>query len=145
MKKVTFIVLFIILAACSDQDPGEQLKNLNGYWQIEKVELAKDSVREYSLSQYVDYIEVNDSSGFRKKLRPNIDGSFTEASNDAEKIDFIIKDGELMLQYSTLYDEWTEKVIEADENKLVVINNDGKKYYYKRYEPLISFDEQEKK
>ena len=85
MKKLILLFSIFTLISCSDNDPQEQLKNLNGYWQIEKVEIENDSVVEYSLSQYIDYIEINDSVGFRKKLKPKIDGGFIEASNDSER------------------------------------------------------------
>ena len=143
MKKLIIIFSIIALAACSQQDPKEQMDHLNGYWQIEKVEIEKDSVIEYSLSQFIDYIEIKDSIGFRTKLKPKIDGGFIKASNDSEKITAKIEDNSLILYYSTPFDEWQEEVLKADEEKLVIINKDDKKYYYQRYKPLLSQDEEE--
>lgn len=131
------------MAACSDKDPQEQIKNLNGYWQIEKVEIEKDSVIEYQLSQLIDYIEITDSTGFRKKLKPKIDGSFINVSNDSEKVTAKVEDNSLFLYYETPFDEWKEEVLEATEDELVVLNRDDKKYYYQRYKPLLSQDEEE--
>lgn len=129
--------------ACSNSDPKEQLNNLNGYWQIEKVEIERDSVIEYGLSPYIDYIEVKDSVGFRRKLKPKIDGGFVKAPNEPEKISAKIEDNKLMLYYSTPFDEWKEEVLEANEGELVILNRDDKKYYYQRYKPLLSQDEEE--
>ncbi|MFV8226517.1 lipocalin family protein, partial [Christiangramia aquimixticola] len=138
MRKLIVLINILLLVSCQSNSPQEQLKNLNGYWQIEKVEMEKDSVIEFSLSQYIDYIEMKDSTGFRKKLQPKLDGSYIEASNDAENIKAKIEENVLFLYYSTPYDNWKEKVLEATPEDLIIENRDGKKYYYKKYEPLIS-------
>jgi len=143
LKKLILLFSIFGFLACSNNEPQEQLKNLSGYWQIEKVEIEKDSVIEYNLSQYIDYIEINDSIGFRKKLKPKIDGSFIKASNDSEKITAKIEENSLILYYFTPFDKWKEEVLEATEEELVILNRDDKKYYYKKYEPLISLNEEE--
>ena len=146
MKKAFYLLLVaIVITSCTNTDPNEQLQNLTGYWMIEKVEVENDSVVEYSLSQYIDYIEIKDSVGFRKKLQPKIDGGYIKASNDSEKITAKIEDDVLNLYYSTAFDEWQETVLVATEDELVIKNRDDKKYYYKKYEPLISTNEEETK
>ncbi|WPY97743.1 lipocalin family protein [Christiangramia sp. OXR-203] len=146
MKKAFYLLLVaIVLTSCTNTDPNQQLQNLTGYWTIEKVEVENDSVVEYSLSQYIDYIEIKDSVGFRKKLQPKIDGGYIKASNDSEKITAKIEDDVLNLYYSTAFDEWQETVLIATEDELVIKNRDDKKYYYKKYEPLISTNEEETK
>lgn len=143
MKKLILFFSMMFCISCGQNDPGEQLANLNGYWQIEKVEIEKDSVITYQLSQLIDYIEVTDSTGFRRKLKPKIDGGFIMASNDSEKITAKIEDNVLMLYYTTPYDTWKEEVLEATKEELVILNRDNKKYYYQRYKPLLSQDEEE--
>ena len=142
MKKLIFIFSLIAIISCSEKDPEEQIKNLNGYWQIEKVEVANDSVVEYSLSQYIDYIEMKDSTGFRKKLQPQLDGGYIEASKNSEAITARIEGNQLILQYKTPFDKWQEEVVVADGEHLIIKNADDKKYYYKKYEPLLSNDEE---
>lgn len=143
MKRVLLIFSVFVMFSCTENDPSEKIKNLNGYWQIEKVEIDKDSVVEFSLSQYIDYIEINDSVGFRKKLKPKIDGGYIATPNEAEKITARVEDNNLILFYSTPFDEWKEEVLEATEEKLVILNQDNKKYYYQRHKPLLSQDEEE--
>jgi len=143
LKKLVLLIAIVILASCTQEDPKEKLKNLSGYWQIEKVEMENDSVVEYSLSQYIDYIEIQDSIGFRKKLQPKIDGGFIETSKNSEKINAKIDEEDLILYYSTPYDQWHEEVLKATKKELVIINRDNKKYYYKKYEPLLSQNEEE--
>ncbi|MCP9200912.1 lipocalin family protein [Gramella sp. GC03-9] len=142
MKKYIFILSLVVLCSCTGNDPQEQLKNLNGYWMIEKVELENDSVVEFSLSQYVDYIEIEDSVGFRKKLQPQFGGKYL-ATDDAEKLKYRIEDDRLILSYSTAFDSWEEEVLTASEEELVVRNEDEKTYYYKKYEPIIIESDEE--
>lgn len=143
MKKLILLIPIFFLVSCSKNDPQEQLNKLNGYWQIEKVEMENDSVIEYGLSQYIDYIEIKDSTGFRKKLKPKIDGGFINVSNDSENIKAKIENNSLFLYYSTPFDEWKEEVLEATKEELVILNQDDKKYYYQRFKPLLSPDEEE--
>lgn len=135
MRKLAFILASLFIFACARNKPTEELKYINGYWQIDHVQVEKDSVIKYGFSQYIDYIKISDTSGFRKKLQPDFSGKF-KASRAAEKVIPEVKDDKLFLQYSTAYDEWTEEVIEADEEELVLKNRDGKIYYYHRYEPI---------
>ena len=144
MKKRCAIVLMLVFIACGKQSKNINLNDLNGYWEISKVELSKDSVIQYSISQYVDYFEVTDSTGIRTKLQPNIDGSFV-ATKDQSEIEILKSDGDIQLLYSTPFDEWKEQLVSLDEENMIVINQDGKKYYYKRYEPLISGENGETK
>lgn len=144
MKKRCAIVLMLVFIACGKQSKNINLDDLNGYWEISKVELSKDSVIQYSISQYVDYFEVTDSTGIRTKLQPNIDGSFV-ATKDQSEIEILKSDGDIQLLYSTPFDEWKEQLVSLDEENMIVINQDGKKYYYKRYEPLISGENGETK
>ncbi|MDX1543091.1 MAG: hypothetical protein R3214_04020 [Christiangramia sp.] len=144
MKRILIILSIIILVACGKNDPREQLENINGYWEIKKVELAKDSVMEYGMSQYIDYIEIKDSTGFRKKLQPKFSGGYFE-TNNAEKVNARIEDNTLILHYSTPFDSWEEEVLKADGEELVVKNRDNKIYYYQKYTPLLTENDEKKK
>ncbi|MEE2771639.1 MAG: lipocalin family protein [Bacteroidota bacterium] len=142
MKKF-IVILAVLIVSCNQADPKEQLKNLNGYWEIDHVELEKDSVIKYGMSPYIDYIELKDSIGFRKKLKPEVTGEFIATENE-EKISAKMEGHTLKLKYSTPYDQWEEEVLQATEENLVLMNSDGKTYYYKRYKPVISQENEEK-
>ena len=92
--------------------------------------------KDYTFSSSVDYIMVNDSlKGFRKKLIPNIDGSYT-MSQDAEAIEIKIENDSLNLYYKTRMATWKETVLKATEDELKIINSKKDVYLYKRYQPL---------
>lgn len=136
-------LVIILITACNNQDPEEQIPHLEGYWEIEKVEFSKDSIRTYTFNETVDFLDLEDGKGFRKKVRPQLDGSF-QVTNDAEKVELKVEDNSLFLFYSTPYDTWKEKVLKAEENQLKIENERGIIYHYKRFEPLLNkYDEAE--
>ncbi|MDT0642869.1 hypothetical protein RM553_08505 [Zunongwangia sp. F363] len=144
MKKqlLIFIVGFLIFG-CQKPNPKEQLQHLNGYWEIDRVEFSEDSVKDYSMSPYVDYIHLEDEKGFRKKVQPHFDGTFTVINNN-EKVEATIENDSLRLLYKTPYATWEETVLSAEEDKLSIINADGVIYYYNKYEPIdVTADEKE--
>jgi len=136
MKKIyCAIILLTFLVSCAKKEMVD-LKQLNGYWEIEKVVLPNGSTKEYTISQSIDFITVQgDSIGYRKKLQPRLDGTFL-ASNDAEKFSIILENNNYSLQYKNSLSEWKEHIIKLNEFNLIVINEDNLKYFYKRYESL---------
>lgn len=137
LKQWAGIMIFLLFAACNKQDPQEQIQHIDGYWEIEKVEFSKDSVRAYKFNETVDYLDLNGETGIRKKVKPQLGGSY-EVTNDAEHLELKIEDGHLFIFYSTPYDSWKERVVKAEEDKLKLENEDGIIYHYKRYKPLLN-------
>lgn len=131
------LILIFFLVACQNQDPEEQIKFLDGYWEIDKVEFAEDSVKEYKYNETVDFFEIENGVGFRKKVRPEFDGSY-QVTQDQEKVITKIEGEDLYLYYTTAFDEWKEKVILAEEEKLILENERGIRYYYKKFTPLLN-------
>ncbi len=135
MSKILTLIIALFLVSCSD-NPDKMLTHLNGYWEISKAEMNDGFEKDYNFNASIDYIMVNDSlKGFRKKLSPNFDGSFT-TSQDAEAIEVKIENDSLNLYYSTPYAKWKETVLEANETHLKIVNFKKDVYLYKRYVPL---------
>lgn len=93
--------------------------------------------KEFSISQNIDFIEIQNGKGIRKKVQPDVMGNF-KTSDASENIDVEIKDDKLILNYSTAFDTWTETVLSVSEVKLKVENENGNTYTYRRYQPLIT-------
>jgi len=142
-KYIGILILAFLITGCNNQDPTKQLDNLNGYWEIERVEFSEDSIREFKINENVDFIEIKDGTGFRKKVRPQFDGTYT-VTNDEEKVVAKIEEGKLNLYYTTPFDSWKETVIKAEDDKLSLKNEQGIIYHYKRFIPLLG-DYEEKK
>ena len=142
-KKILFFLFGIVLLGCAKNNPEEQLEHLTGYWEIDRVEITEDSVINYKVNATVDYIEFDGEEGFRKKVKPQFDGSY-KTSEDIEEISAQIENDSLRLHYKTPFDEWTETVISAEEDKFSVLNRDGKIYHYTKFTSLLDEDEEEK-
>ena len=136
MRKVFLLLALGIIFSCS-KDPETLISHLNGYWEIDEVTLPDGTKRDYNYNDTIDFLSINDSlTGFRKKMKPNFDGSFS-TSNDAEALKIVIENDSLNIYYKTPYSEWKETVLDATEDKLLIQNKDKLIYLYKRYESLV--------
>lgn len=135
MKRLLIILLVVLTIGCS-KNPETYIEHINGYWEIEKVILPDGSEKNYTYNATIDFLNINDSlTGFRKKLKPTLDGKFT-ASKDAEILKLVIENDSLNVYYSTPFANWKETILFADNEKLKVINQNKNVYLYKRYIPL---------
>ncbi|MDT0557195.1 hypothetical protein RM697_00960 [Ichthyenterobacterium sp. W332] len=133
-----YTLLFVIIAcvfSCK-KDAKAMIPHITGYWEIEKVINANNEERTYTVNQVIDYFIVNDSlEGFRKKLKPNFNGGY-ETSDDKEPFTLLVNEGEIMINYKTLYDEWQETIASANETQMIIVNDLGTQYIYKRFEGI---------
>lgn len=135
MKRL-LIFLFIIINIGCQKNTETYIKHLNGYWEIEKVILPSGEEHVYNYNEFIDYFKVNDSlKGFRKKLKPTLDGSF-ETSNDAEVFVLQIEQDSLNIYYHTNFSNWKETILFANEIELKIINAESKIYIYKLFKPI---------
>lgn len=135
MKKYTILIFSLILLSCS-KDPNSLIKHLNGYWEIDEVIMADGSKREYTYNDTVDFLSISDSlEGFRKKMKPSFNGTYT-TSDDSEELKLKIENDSLHIYYTTPYANWKETVLDATHDKLLIINDQKIKYLYKRFEPI---------
>ncbi|MGY5851005.1 lipocalin family protein [Salegentibacter sp. F14] len=141
-KIILYSLIGIVLLSCGSPDPSEQIQYIEGYWEIDKVELPGDSVREYSINENIDYFQLKDSLGFRKKLQPQFDGSY-KTSENAETLRIKIENDSLRLYYKTPFDQWKETLLHADKDKMSILNEDGIIYHYKKFTPLFAEENEE--
>lgn len=136
MKKTfTYLIFSLIIISCK-QNPETFVEHINGYWEIESVALPNGDTKAYTFSGTIDFIEVNDNlEGFRKKLKPRMDGTFS-TSNDEETLKLVLENDSLNAYYQTPYTNWKETILFADESNLKVVNQDKKVYLYKRWKQI---------
>lgn len=135
MKKA-IIVLFVLMAvACQKKISAADYSKLNGYWEIEKVILPNGDEKDYGINATIDYFEVKDTVGFRKKVMPQLDGSY-RANDLSEKLSIHNRDGKTFISYSTNYAKWEEELIALDDKELVVKNQHDIEYHYKKPQPF---------
>ena len=144
MKKFASLLLLLTLFGSCDTTPYEEkIANLNGYWEIKTAEMPDGSIKEFRFSEMVDYIVVENNEGFRKKVRPQLGGTFI-TSDDEELLEVKVENDSINLYYSTPYNSWKETLLSSGEDEIVVKNQHGIIYTYKEFTPYSSSDEQEK-
>ncbi|GET44984.1 hypothetical protein [Capnocytophaga felis] len=131
MKKLLFLLIFIVLTSCNQQIKESDLQYLNGYWEIEKVVTADKNVKEYKVNTTYDYIEIKDFEGFRKKVYPQLMGNF-QTNDDSEMFKIIKENGIFKMNYENGENHWTEILESVNETSFVVKNEANIIYHYKK-------------
>lgn len=131
MKKIFLLIVLTSMLSCKQKINEADISNLNGYWEIEKVELPDGDKKEYKVNETIDFFKIENMKGFRKKVMPQLDGTYL--TNDLqENVTVVLKEGDASLQYKTNYASWKEEIISITKDKLVVKNEQEMEYYYKR-------------
>jgi hypothetical protein len=117
--------------------PVDYIELINGYWEIENVYKNGKLLKEFKISQEIDYFRIdNDLSGFRKKLKPNFNGSYT-TSKDQLNFKLEIKfNKRLIIVYEDNNTIFVEEITKVNKTNLSIKNDKGMVYNYKFYKPL---------
>ncbi len=132
MKRSIYLFITVTLfAACGSSVSESSLKNLNGYWEVQKVVFPDGSEKILPPSETHDYYEFNNPKGFRKKVTPLVTGNYLV--NDL-KDEFVIatKEGKYYMNYKTFLSAWSEQIKSIDADHLVLESEEHYQYYYKR-------------
>lgn len=135
MRSLYLFLACITLWGCQQQSPEDMKTHLSGYWEINNVQSKHIQDMDFTFNNAIDYIEVEGDTGVRTKLQPNFDGSYT-GSKTAESFLLKIENDSLNMYYSTPFDNWKETVIRASKEELIVRNEEGIQYEYKKFEPF---------
>ncbi|MGK4569093.1 lipocalin family protein [Flavobacterium sp. 3HN19-14] len=135
MKRAVLLFTVLILSACQQKIEEQDIAKLNGYWEIEKVILADGSEKDYKINETIDYLEIKNDSGFRKKVMPQFDGKYL-VNNQSEKVKVIFKNGKTFLEYKTDYIKWQDEILKISDDKLTLKNSQGISYQYKKPIPF---------
>jgi hypothetical protein len=134
MRFVIFFFSFIVLIACDKADNIQNLEKLNGYWEIEKVEKDGELIKSYTLNETIDYFYVKDSVGFRKKVKPQLDGTFL--TNDVEQtFKIYTKENITSIHYDTIWDRNNEIICQLQDS-ILILKDQNTQFYFKRYLPI---------
>ena len=135
MKRLISIAFLLLLAACHQKVTSNDISNLNGYWEIEKVVFSNGSKKEYTYNESYDYFQIKENSGFRKKVMPQLDGRFL-VNDQLEKIKITFENQSAYINYSTPFAKWKEKIKAISTDKLIIINVSKAEYHYKKATPI---------
>ncbi|CCB69440.1 hypothetical protein B0A58_01170 [Flavobacterium branchiophilum NBRC 15030 = ATCC 35035] len=132
-KNLFLIGLGMLFFSCTPSKPIEEAK-INGYWEIQNVVLPDGSEKGYKVNESIDYFEIKNHKGFRKKVHPQLDGSYL-VSDDFEDVKVIQQSGKSYLVYPKTKDTVKEEILQASEHFLVLKDAKGFEYQYNRQEP----------
>lgn len=136
MKSLLFYLLFlVVLISCQEKVSPESISKINGYWEIQEVQLPDGQKKEYTINETIDYIEWNGKTGFRKKVKPQLDGKYL-INNESEKIEIYDSSGTFYIRYQTNYAKWTETFVTLSDSVLILKNKQNLEYHYKRFKPI---------
>jgi hypothetical protein len=133
MKKIVgFLIVSFLFVSCQSEIKPEDISKINGYWEIEKVVFDDGDDKNYNINESYDYFDIAQNNiGFRKKVKPQLDGSFI-INNTQEDLKIRFEDGKAFFDYGTSYDKWSEELICISDDKMVFVNSDKKEFHYKK-------------
>ena len=133
MKKTVIILLLsFFFISCQQKIKREDIPKINGYWEIEKVVFDQGEDKEYGINESYDYFEIGkNNDGFRKKVMPQLDGTFI-VNDTYQNIKIRFKDDKVFMDYATPYAKWSEELIVISDKELVLKNIEKKEYHYKK-------------
>ena len=133
-RPVLFFALLLFLG-CTDTVSKEDLNLLNGYWEIASVKFPDGQKKTYTVNPSIDYIELTEMQGFKKKVHPKFDGTY-DTSNDAESFTIIENKGVFIISYKNKLSAWEERLIKLENDSFQIVNEEHITYFFKRYEPI---------
>lgn len=130
----SILVVFIVISCSSS--PENKIPFVEGYWEIAEVKKDNRLIKEYNVNLSVDYFEVNDdSTGFRKKVSPKLDGTFAVTQDEAP-FTLKIENDSLNIYYRHNDVITKETIVKATSKELIIVNSQGFRYIYKPYKPI---------
>jgi len=135
-NSIRILFLIFLFVSCQQRIKPEEITKINGYWEIEKVVFDEGKDKNYTINESYDYFEIGkNNSGFRKKVMPQLDGTFL-VNDSQENVKVRFDDDKTFLDYSTSYAKWSEELIVLSNKELVLKNVENKEYHYKKAAPI---------
>lgn len=136
MNRVVLLLVFLVsVTACTTKIDSSDIAKINGYWEIEKVELPDGTHKDYAINETYDYFEIKNSAGFRKKVAPQFNGTYL-VNDLSENVRVLVENKKVILEYTTPYAKWKEELIEITDSTMVVRNAQENEYHYKKAKAL---------
>ncbi len=132
---IKLAILSLFFVACQQKIKPSDISKINGYWEIEKVVFPDGTKKEYKMNETYDFLNITNNIGFRKKVTPQLDGTFL-VNNSSEAIKVLFEKDKTFLAYATPYSKWKEELITLTNEKLEVVNPDKITYFYKKTAPI---------
>jgi len=123
----------MLFMSCSKTVQHKDLQKLNGYWEIELVESAHKKIKKYAVNTTVDYFSIDKKGvGYRIKTKTDFSGKY-KTNHVKDTLRVVFKNNHFVLQTHTPYDQWEENIVELTDNTLVLENDKGILFHYKKH------------
>ena len=136
MRKLILLFFFIfsLFTAC-ERVTNEDLRHLQGYWEISKVESHGEVFSPKGTAPAVDHYQmINDQMGIKKKMVPSFSEQYN-SSEDAIQFRILSKDGRYSIQFFSSLEQWEEEIKTLTAQEMILFHND-KSYHYKRHQKI---------
>jgi len=133
MFRILFLSLFFV--SCGQKVEPSDIAKINGYWQIEKVVFEEGEDKDYKMNESYDYFKMINNNGIRKKVMPQLNGSFL-VNDSYENVKVRFDKDKVYLDYATAYAKWSEELVALTDDELVLKNTENKEYHYKKAGPI---------
>lgn len=131
-NSVCVLLLSFLFVACQQKIKKEDIAKINGYWEIEKVVLDDGKDKDYAINESYDFFQIGaNNTGIRKKVKPQLDGTFIE-NGTFENVKLHFEKDRVFIDYSTPFSKWTEELVAISKDKLVLKNAENKEYHYNK-------------
>lgn len=135
-NSVRLLIVSFLFISCQQKIKTEDIARINGYWEIEKVVFDEGKDKNYTINESYDFFEIGkNNNGFRKKVMPQLDGTFI-VNDTQESLKVRFEKDKVYLDYVTSYAKWSEELIEITDDKMVLENTEKKQYHYKKATPI---------
>tara|TARA_B100000575_G_scaffold259781_1_gene232262 strand:- start:22472 stop:22879 length:408 start_codon:yes stop_codon:yes gene_type:complete len=133
MKKICcFIIICLEFTYCNNYEIDD-IKNIEGAWEVYSVSSKDEVFYPKGKSPLFDYYTFNsDSTGIKKKLKPNLDKTFSSSFDEIIFKINVVNDV-VYLNYISKTNSWKERIIKLTSKDLIISNNRFQ-YNYKRVE-----------
>lgn len=135
--KIFIKILFVsfLFISCQQKIVPSDIAKINGYWEIEKVVFDEGKDKNYTINESYDYFEIGkNNTGFRKKVMPQLDGTFL-VNDSQENVKVRFENDKVFFDYTTPFAKWNEELITVSNDELVFKNAENKEYHYKKAAP----------
>ncbi len=128
---IKLALLSIFFVACQQKIKPSDISKINGYWEIKKVVFPDGTKKEYKMNETYDFFTIANNNGFRKKVTPQLDGTFL-VNNSSEAIKVLFEKDKTFLAYATPYAKWKEEIITLIDDRMELVNPNKITYFYKK-------------
>ena len=132
--RAAYPLLCLLLISCTPDVKPADLDRLNGYWRIDKAVSPSGEEKQYKSTVDVDFFELKDQKGIRKKLKPLFNNQFN-SSNDFVPFRIGFLEKKCIITYNKQNQSCQEEITTLTADKLKLKDARGVVFHYFKYQP----------